>query len=303
MATDPRPVRIALVQQAALSPDPERNLGELLAEIDRVGPRADFIMPTELATTPYFGVVRDEALKSWAQSLDSEAVRQVAERAARFEATIILPIYLDSGRGDGENVAIVIGPDGEIVKGQTPDGRTVDFFSKVHLPSAWHNGKGLDEPFYFTAGDHFPVFETPKAKVGALICYDRRFPEAWRSLVLAGAEIVFMPACVPAWKPSEAASTATMFTLEMQTRAVENSVFVAACCRAGEQSFHGVESLFIGQSCVIDPSGAVLEQAPSMTATTLEADIDLGQVARMRKRLTVLQDRRPETYLVTENPR
>ena len=47
MATDPRPVRIALVQQAGLSPDPERNLGELLAEIDRVGPRADFIMPTE----------------------------------------------------------------------------------------------------------------------------------------------------------------------------------------------------------------------------------------------------------------
>ena len=36
----------------------------------------------------------------------------------------------------------------------------------------------------------FGVFETQAARVGGLICYDRRFPESYRSLAFNGADVI-----------------------------------------------------------------------------------------------------------------
>jgi predicted amidohydrolase len=59
---------------------------------------------------------------------------------------------------------------------------------KVHLPPSERDA--------FTAGDSFAAFDTPVGRVGMLICYDKVFPEAARSLALDGAEIV---ASMSAW--------------------------------------------------------------------------------------------------------
>ncbi len=287
--------RIALIQQQGLTEDRAANAAALLRTIDAEAPEADVVMPTELCTTPYFGVLRDPAIRGWAQAWTDDLVQAVCERAARHRTTVLLPIYLDSA-GVRENAVLVIGPDGRRIAGRCADGSTRPHFSKVHLPAAWRDGKGLDEPFYFTPGDGFPVFDTPAGRVGILVCYDRRFPEAWRSLLFAGAEIIFVPACVPVWSPGARASTADMFIAELRTRACENGVFVAACGRAGRQRLRDVESHFVGLSCVIDPAGAVLGTAPPDDAAQLVVDIDLAEVARVRRRLTILCDRRPEAY-------
>ena len=59
-----------------------------------------------------------------------------------------------------------------------------------------------NEKYYFSPGDlGFPVFDTPFARIGILICYDRHFPEAARVLGLGGAEIVFVPTATTAHDP------------------------------------------------------------------------------------------------------
>ena len=79
------------------------------------------------------------------------------------------------------------------MEGTLPDGEKVPSYRKTHLADV--EAAGLQESFYFSAGDGLPVFQTPKATVGVLVCYDRCFPEAWRTLTLQGAEIcAFMEA-------------------------------------------------------------------------------------------------------------
>lgn len=290
-----REVRIALIQQQGLTEDLAANAAELLATIDAVASAADVVMPTELCQTPYFGVLRDNAVREWAETIDGEFVQAVAALAARHTTTIVLPLYLRSG-DIRENAALVIGPDGNFIEGECADERTRGHYAKVHLPCAWRGDRGLDEPFYFSRGTTFPVFDTPIGKAGILICYDRRFPEAWRSLVFAGAELVFVPSCVPVWSPGARASTADMLLAELRTRACENGVFVAACGRAGHQRLRDVDSQFVGRSCVIDPAGGLLDSASEEAAECLTVAIELEDVARTRRRLTVLQDRQPSAY-------
>jgi N-carbamoylputrescine amidase len=209
---------------------------------------------------------------------------------------VLLPIYLKSADGILVNAVVVAGPDGRLIQGNVRGREPVSYFAKVHLPSAWRDGKGIDEPFYFHRGDCFPVFETPHGRIGILTCYDRRFPEAWRSLALAGAELIFMPSCVPAWRPSSLASTSDMFMTELRTRACENGVFVAACNRVGDQSFQNTATHFIGRSCVIDPAGGVVDEASATSAANLVVGIDLDDVRRVRRRLTLLEDRQVDAY-------
>jgi len=292
----PRPVRIALIQQGELAADPERNKADLCQVIDRLAGDADFVMPTELATTPYFGVVHDRSLEAWAETLDGPFLAQIKDIAAHRRSTVLLPIYLKSEDGTFVNAVVVVGPDGRLIQGRAGSRKPVSYFAKVHLPSAWRDGKGIDEPFYFHRGDCFPVFETPQGRIGILTCYDRRFPEAWRSLALTGAELVFAPSCVPSWNPSSLASTSDMFLAELRTRACENGVFVAACNRAGEQTFQNVVTRFIGRSCVVDPAGGVVGEASGTAAANLIAEIDLDEVRRVRRRLTLLEDRQVDAY-------
>ncbi len=73
-----------------------------------------------------------------------------------------------------------------------------------------------------TPGDSFPVctLETPQGpvKVGAMICYDREFPENARMLMLGGAELILVP---------NVCEMELNFMSQMRTRAIENMVAIA----------------------------------------------------------------------------
>lgn len=290
-----REVRVALIQQTGLDEKPERNLDELLHAIDRAAVGGvDLVMPTELALTPYFCAFR-ESFRDWAEPIPGRATEAVAERARAHETTIVLPLYHADPNGRGTNVAVVIGPDGELVPGALPGGGRARWFTKVHLPASEAEG-GILEPHHFSPGDGFPVFATPRAKLGILICYDRRFPEAGRTLALAGAEIILVPGCVPAWNPAVAASSGDMLVAELRTRAVENLVFVGACIRAGRETLRGRETRFVGRSCLIGPGGTLLDEAPMSSSCILRHTFGLGDIEKVRRRLPLLRDRRPELY-------
>lgn len=126
-----RPVRFAMIRQAALSPELEKNRAELCDHLDELAAHADFIMPTELSTAPYFGIVRDRSFESWAEESSGSFLGKVARIAERRNATVLIPVYLKCGNGIFANVVVSFGPDGRVIQASRSERETVDYFTKV----------------------------------------------------------------------------------------------------------------------------------------------------------------------------
>jgi len=295
-------VKVALIQRGPAGTDLEANLAENLRLIDEAAADTpDFVCLNELSTTPYFPRNPNVDHISWAIPLESDAIREVGDRAKRFGCHIVYPFYeLLPKSGNRLNSVVLIGPEGSPVHGTLPDGRSAVRFAKTHLAATPKTG--VDEHNFFSAGEGFPVFDTPKARVGLLVCYDRRFPEGWRMLALQGAEIVFMVADVPAWAPSPTATAEEMFHVELRTRALENLYFVAGCNKAGIETLGNVETRFFGRSCVVNPFGGLVAEAPPDEPLILRASLDLDLITEGRGTLPYFEERRPELYrLISED--
>jgi predicted amidohydrolase len=165
---------------------------------------------------------------------------------------------------------------------------------KVHLPPS--------ERGAFTPGDAFRAFDTPVGRVGMLICYDKVFPEAARTLALDGAEIVASMSAWPVCRFAPAARVAQdrqtrQFNLLDQARAVENQVVWVSANAVGRSDL----LLFMGQAKVVDPQGAVLARTRGRRAGTALASVDVrGEVAGARGFFSHLADMAPASYrLVT----
>jgi predicted amidohydrolase len=305
-----REVKVTAVQSGERCEDKEKNVANMLAKIDEAAQdKPDFIVFPELSTTPYFGIDRDPRYFEWAEPVPGPATEAVAEKAKEYECCILVPLF-EKGPIEGVyyNSVAVLGPDGALIEGELKSGGKRKTFSKVHVPEVQVETLRVDEKFYFRSGEGIPIFKTPKATIGILVCFDRRFPEAWRSLALQGAEIAFLPANVPAWVPTDlpeteavakaAASSGEMFTSELRTRALENLFFVVAANIGAYETLAGVKSLFFGMSCVINPSGGVIAQAPANEPAIISATLDLDEVTRTRRALPLYKDRKPEVYVV-----
>ncbi len=164
-----------------------------------------------------------------------------------------------------------------------PDGR-MRLFRKVHLPEL-----GLDK--FVVPGNDLPVFDTALGRVGILVCFDLRVPEAARVLALRGAELIVLPTNWP-----EGADFAA--DLIAPVRAAENKVFLAACNRVGEEG--GFR--FIGKSGIYGVGGQTLAKAGDGEETIVD-DVDPA-LARNKRNVvipgryesTVFDCRRPDLY-------
>ena len=147
---------------------------------------------------------------------------------------------------------------------------------------------GYNEKFYYTPGwDIYHVFELAGWRFGIAICYDRHFPEVFRSFILQGAELILVPTAVAGSEPF-----ADVYELEMRAAAVTHGVYIAMANRAGSEP----PLEFLGRSMVIDPQGRIagsLEDQPNDVCTV---EISKEAVTRARMLFPFLRDRRPETY-------
>ena len=127
---------------------------------------------------------------------------------------------------------------------------------KIHMP--------LKEGRMTTPGDRLAAFDTPVGRIGMLICYDKAFPEASRTLALDGAEILCF---MSAW-PASATGAAERLQDDRQwrrselwdrSRAAENSLIVASANQTG--TFGTLR--FLGDARIVGPGGDPLaETAP-----------------------------------------
>ena len=133
------------------------------------------------------------------------------------------------------------------------------------------------------------MFDTAVGKVGVYICYDRHFPEGWRALGLAGAQIVFNPSATAARLSSY------LWQLEQPAAAVANEYFIAAINRVGVEEYG--DNDFYGTSYFVDPRGQFVgDVASDNDEELLVRDLDLDLIDEVRQQWAFYRDRRPDAY-------
>lgn len=258
-------MRIALVQVASPGHEPVAERVERVTELVRSSAPADLIVLPELWASGYFAF--DDYARD-AQPLDGPLPRRLAELAAELGTHLHGGSFVQRLSGGAlRNTAVLFGP----------DGRCVHSYSKVHV-----FGYESREARLLRPGDHVSSVPTPFGAMAATTCYDLRFPELWRCLVDAGAEIVVVPAAWPAARLAH-------WRLFTTARAVEDQVLVVACNATGTQG--SVE--LGGHSRVVDPWGTVLAEADTDEGITY-CEVDPAIVPTVRAQFPVLADRLPD---------
>jgi N-carbamoylputrescine amidase len=168
----------------------------------------------------------------------------------------------------------------------------------MHIP----DDPAYYEKFYFVPGDlGWKTFDTPKAKIGTLICWDQWFPEGARITALQGAEALFYPTAI-GWHPAEkeqvGASQRDAWKTIQRSHAIANGVFVIAVNRVGHEVLSpGTDGIqFWGTSFVADPFGVVLAEASTDKEEVLVVELDRARMEDVRRNWPFLRDRRIEDY-------
>jgi predicted amidohydrolase len=103
------------------------------------------------------------------------------------------------------------------------DGELVATYRKIHLFDVDLPGQPpFRESATFTSGDQLVTHETDVGRIGLSICYDLRFPELYRGLMVMGAEVLFVPA------QFRHATGTDHWEVLLRARAIENQCFVVA---------------------------------------------------------------------------
>lgn len=279
-----RPVVVALAQMGPADEDLDIQIARLLALTDeaaRAG--ANLCCFPELALTAYFPAARLRDPLSQGLSLSDPRLQPLLTRAAQAGMGLVL--------GYGESDGVVLHNTAAVFHG---DGRLLGQYRKMHLPANFFGASGEVanfEKFYFRPGDlGFPVFDLGWGRVGVQICYDRNFPEGFRCLALAGAELIVVPTCAPTFGIPWGVE---MWEMLLRVRAFENGCFVLGVNKVGKEG----ETEFFGRSLVASPFGAPpLAVAEGGKDELLVVTLDLADVRAARGRRPFMRDRRPEHY-------
>lgn len=166
-------------------------------------------------------------------------------------------------------------------------GELVARYRKIHLFDVELPGQPpFRESATFTAGDQLVTHETDAARIGLSICYDLRFPELYRGLMINGAEVLLVPA------QFQYETGKDHWEVLLRARAIENQCFVAAPAQWGTFGAPEKGRRSFGSSMAVDPWGLALVRAPDEGDGVWFADLNMGELRRIRQSLPALQHRR-----------
>jgi len=252
---------------------------------------------TEAALTAFFPHwwIEDEAeLDAWFEhELPSRETQPLFDEAKRLGIGFNLgyaELAIENGVKHRYNSSVLV----------DCDGRIVGKYRKIHLPG--HTDHRPHNPFQNLEQRYFEVGNLPLrtwqvcgAELGLCICNDRRWPETYRVLALAGAEMVLVGYNTPDEIPEHPEMNHLVDfhnRLSMQAGAYQNGQWVVGVAKAGVEE--GVSQ--IGQSMIIAPSGEVVAMASTMTDELVIHRCDLDMVQSYRELFDFGKNRRPEHY-------
>jgi N-carbamoylputrescine amidase len=282
---------VAVVQSGGCTADVSTNVDRLVELVEQaVQPETDLVVLPELCTAPYFCMTRDASRSAYAEPITGPTVARFAELARRLDVAVMFGLYERNEDGSLYNSAVLIDRRGDLVRPRALDGRDRPAYRKMSIPDVSSPDLDTDEKFYFKPGPEPVAFDLDGTRLGCVICYDRSFPEYWLAARALGAEVVVALVSSFGWRDQR-------FVEELSIRAFETQTWVVAANRGGEETFAGRTTSFFGRSCVIDPTGTVVAEAPAHRAPEfLHATLDLGLVTESRTRFPVARDRRADVF-------
>ena len=171
-------------------------------------------------------------------------------------------------------------------------GEQVSRYDKIHLFDVHLEAtkETYSESETIEAGNKAVVIDTPFGKIGLGICFDLRFPELFRELVLQGAQIIVIPSAFTA------ITGKAHWEVLLRARAIENLCYVVASAQGG---YHVNGRETHGDSMIIDPWGSILDHLPQGSGYVV-ADIDIENINNIRKNFPVLKNRKISCKLPKE---
>lgn len=295
--------RILTIAAAQMGPIPcsasrRETLDRLTNLLEQSAARGcDLVVFPECALTAFFPHwwIEDEAeLHSYFErSMPSPDTQRLFDAAKKLKIGFCLgyaELALQNGKLRRFNSAVLVERDGQIV----------GHYRKVHLPGQRDNRPQNPfqnlEQLYFEPGDlGFRVFSAFGARVGMLICNDRRWPESYRSLGLQGCELVVLGYNTPRHTPEypETDRLADFHhRLSLQAGAYQNGMWVVGVAKAGVEE--GVDQ--IAESIIVAPSGEVMIKSGTAGDELIIYDCDLDACKTYKEGVFPARNRRIEHY-------
>ncbi len=261
----------AVVQMTSL-PDLVKNLAQAEEFIELAVRRG-----AELVGLPEnFSFLGDDKVKvEQAQEIAQQTEQFLRRMAQRFQITLLGGGYpVPTAENKVYNTALLVGPNGE----------ELARYQKVHLFDVdLPDGNIYHESGTVLAGTALPpVYASGTlGHIGLSVCYDVRFPELYRSLAKAGADILFVPAAFTAFTGKD------HWQVLLQARAIENTCYVLAPAQTGQ---HYSRRQTHGHAMIVDPWGTILADAgdrPGLAVAALEP----SRLEQVRQQMPCLQHR------------
>ena len=275
---------IVAATQMACSNETDKNVSnaeKLVRQAASEG--AQIILIQELFESQYFCMDQKEELFELSKPFENHpTIKKFSELAKELKVVLPVSFFEKANRAHYNSVAIV-----------DADGSVLGKYRKSHIP----DGPGYQEKFYFNPGDTgFKVWNTKYAKIGVGICWDQWFPEAARSMVLNGAELLLYPTAIGGEPEDDGFDSSDMWQRAMIGHAASNQIPVIASNRIGTEKGIDIENYFYGRSFVTNHVGDKIAEGSRDKEEVLIGKINLSEAETLRNVWGVFRDRRPELY-------
>lgn len=270
-------MRIAMIQMP-VTKDKEANLKYACEKVREAAQRgAELAVLPEMFQCPYTA----EYFKRFAEEEGEHSWKTMSACAAENRIGLVAGSMPEACCGKIYNTAYVF----------DETGKQIGKHRKMHLFDIdIKGGQYFKESDTFTPGDDVTTFAFKGITFGLCICFDFRFPELSRLMMLKGAQVTIVPA----------AFNMTTGPLHWETmfrqRAVDEQIFTVGVAPARD-----VDGVYVsyGNSIACDPMGRILvraEEKPCM----LYVDLDMAEVGNTRQQLPLVIGRRTDLYMTKE---
>jgi predicted amidohydrolase len=260
-------MRVALYQNNPVFGKIEENINTALDDIK--GHTFGLLVLPELFATGYQFKDIKEGLALADRAGEGQTFISLKNLAQARDALIVYG-FPEEENGHLYNSSMAVLPDGSFF-----------CYRKTHL---FDTEKSIFSP----GNTGFFTIDFKESKIGMMICFDWRFPEAARKLALLGAQIICHPSNLVLPHCPDA----------MITRALENNLFTVTANRIGDENRTGNPLHFIGNSRIISPGGKILADLDENNTGFIACEINPAEADN--KAIIggndIFSDRRPEYY-------
>ena len=255
--------------QLASDIEPEANLRAAAEAVRRARDAgADFVLTPE--TTDMMEMKRRDAFAKAKGEAEHPGLAQLRDLAGELGCWLLIgSLVIRLGDERLANRSFLIDPAGQVAAR----------YDKIHMFDVEvPDGQSYRESKAYQPGGAAVLADLPWGRLGLTVCYDLRFPQLYRALAQAGAEVLTVPSAF-----TRLTGRAHWHVL-LRARAIETGSFVLAPAQCGETS-QGRQTY--GHSLIVAPWGEVLAEAGEEPAVIL-AEIDPARVAEARRMIPAL---------------